>query len=200
MSVVSIDTVHCSNWNATYVGNDPQLIRASNSYSITWNGVTHDHLSVTWLLMLVCFMRTEALDAIMVQEMEMLQRNTALIGSTCDAINLHLDALQGKTTLTNATSFSYTDQLGTHATTLQNYLLNVAKLSDGQYPGGTWSEPAIEKNMKALQMRQDELNQISQKTSINIETLITKREQIYLLDTTGIKRFFNDANSTAGNI
>ena len=44
------------------------------------------------------------------------------------------------------------------------------------------------------------MNTVTQKTTINIKDLVTKRDQAYLMETNALKRLLKDAESTANSI
>ncbi len=181
----------------TDLNNDPQLFATSHSYKINWNGVQYNDLSIGRLLLLVGIARAEAAEAILQNEMELLTRQTALLESSCKAMNL----MVSNSAISYSTSFTYTDVTGSHTTTLGNYLKNILQIADGEfYPSGTWGEPQLMDLLGRVKNRQDELNTVSQKTTINMKDLVTKRNQAYLLETNAIKRLLNDAQSTANNI
>ena len=142
--------------------------------------------------------RAEAAEAILQNEMEMLTRQTALLDSSCKAMEL----LVSGSTVQYSTSFTYTDVTGSHTTTLGNYLQNVLEISvDNFYQNvSPWGEPQITSIIAGIKNRQDELNSISQKTTINMKDLVTKRDQAYLMETNALKRLMKDAESTAYNI
>ena len=188
-------------WDAnptSLLDNDPQLIATSHSYAINWNGVQFQDLSVSRLLLLISISRAEAAEAILQNEMEMLTRQTALLDSSCKAMEL----LVSGSTVQYSTSFTYTDVTGSHTTTLGNYLQNVLEISvDNFYQNvSPWGEPQITSIIAGIKNRQDELNSISQKTTINMKDLVTKRDQAYLMETNALKRLMKDAESTAYNI
>ncbi len=184
-------------WDAeiyTSFGNEPQLVATSHSYNITWNGVQYNDLSVGRLLMLISIARAEASEAILQNEMELLARQSALLESSVQAMELLLAGNVGY-----STSFSYADETGTHQTTFGGYLQNVLKIN-GNVPNSTWGEAQITELLSNIKNRQDELNTVTQKTTINIKDLVTKRNQAHLMDTNALKRLLNDAQSTANNI
>jgi hypothetical protein len=178
----------------TSMGNDPQRVATSHTYSISWNGVQYNDLSVGRLLMLISIARAEASEAILQNEMELLARQSALLESSVQAMELLLAGNVGY-----STSFSYADETGTHQTTLGSYLQNVLKIN-GNVPNSTWGEAQITELFSNVKNRQDELNTVTQKTTINIKDLVTKRNQAHLMDTNALKRLLNDAQSTANNI
>ena len=181
----------------TDLNNDPQLFATSHSYKINWNGVQYNDLSIGRLLLLVGIARAEAAEAILQNEMELLTRQTALLESSCKAMNL----MVSNSAISYSTSFTYTDVTGSYTTTLGNYLKNILQIADGEfYPSGTWGEPQLMDLLGRVKNRQDELNTVSQKTTINMKDLVTKRNQAYLLETNATKRLLNDAQSTANNI
>ena len=197
----NIAVTNVTAWDAnptSLLDNDPQLIPTSHSYAINWNGVQFQDLSVSRLLLLISISRAEAAEAILQNEMEMLTRQTALLDSSCKAMEL----LVSGSTVQYSTSFTYTDVTGSHTTTLGNYLQNVLEISvDNFYQNvSPWGEPQITSIIAGIKNRQDELNSISQKTTINMKDLVTKRDQAYLMETNALKRLMKDAESTAYNI
>ncbi|MBO4526864.1 MAG: hypothetical protein IKS92_05140 [Victivallales bacterium] len=197
----NIAVTNVTAWDAnptSLLDNDPQLIATSHSYAINWNGVQFQDLSVSRLLLLISISRAEAAEAILQNEMEMLTRQTALLDSSCKAMEL----LVSGSTVQYSTSFTYTDVTGSHTTTLGNYLQNVLEISvDNFYQNvSPWGEPQITSIIAGIKNRQDELNSISQKTTINMKDLVTKRDQAYLMETNALKRLMKDAESTAYNI
>lgn len=181
----------------TDLNNEPQLFATSHSYKISWNGVQYNDLSIGRLLLLVGIARAEAAEAVLQNEMELLTRQTALLESSCQAMNKMVSG----SAVSYSTSFSYTDVTGSHSTTLGDYLKNVLQIGgDEFYTTGTWGEPQLMDLLSRLKNRQDELNTVSQKTTINMKDLVTKRNQAYLLETNALKRLLSDAQSTANNI
>ena len=180
----------------TDLNNDPQLFATSHTYKISWNGVQYNDLSVGRLLLLIGIARAEAAEAVLQNEMEMLARQTALLESSFQAMNKMVSS-----TVAYPTSFTYTDVTGSHTTTLGDYLKNVLKIADGDfYTNVGWGEPQLTDLLDRVKKRQDELNTISQKTTINIKDIVTKRNQAYLMVTNSLKRLLNDAQSTSNNI
>ena len=76
-------------------------------------------------------------------------------------------------------------------------------VSSGMFPsaaGTAWSHEQKDKIIAAIQTRQDELNTISQETSINIQSLINKRDQSYLLGSNAISLLNSGHVNVARNI
>ena len=197
----NIAVTNVTAWDAnptSLLDNDPQLIATSHSYAINWDGVQFQDLSIGRLLLLISIARAEASEAILQNEMEMLTRQTALLDSSCKAMEL---LVSGSTVQYN-TSFTYTDVTGSHTTTLGNYLQNVLEISvDNFYQTVTpWGEPQITPIIAGIKNRQDDLNTVTQKTTINMKDLVTKRDQAYLMETNALKRLLKDAENTAYNI
>ena len=177
--------------------NDPQLVATSHTYSINWNGVQYKDLSVGRLLLLISITRAEASESILQNEMEMLTRQTALLASSCKAMEL----LVSGSTVQYSTSFTYEDVNGSHMTTLGSYLQNVLQVTGDLFPNvSPWGETQITTIIAGIKTRQDELNTVTQKTTINIKDLVTKRDQAYLMETNALKRLLKDAESTANSI
>ena len=197
----NIAVTNVTAWDAnptSLLDNDPQLIATSHSYAINWDGVQFQDLSIGRLLLLISIARAETSEAILQNEMEMLTRQTALLESSCKAMEL---LVSGSTVQYN-TSFTYTDVTGSHTTTLGNYLKNVLEISvDNFYQSVTpWGEPQITPIIAGIKNRQDDLNTVTQKTTINMKDLVTKRDQAYLMETNALKRLIKDAENTAYNI
>lgn len=197
----NIAVTNVTAWDAnptSLLDNDPQLIATSHSYAINWDGVQFQDLSIGRLLLLISIARAETSEAILQNEMEMLTRQTALLESSCKAMEL---LVSGSTVQYN-TSFTYTDVTGSHTTTLGNYLKNVLEISvDNFYQSVTpWGEPQITTIIAGIKNRQDDLNTVTQKTTINMKDLVTKRDQAYLMETNALKRLIKDAENTAYNI
>ncbi len=197
----NIAVTNVTAWDAnptSLLDNDPQLIATSHSYAINWDGVQFQDLSIGRLLLLISIARAETSEAILQNEMEMLTRQTALLESSCKAMEL---LVSGSTVQYN-TSFTYTDVTGSHTTTLGNYLKNVLEISvDNFYQSVTpWGEPQITPIIAGIKNRQDDLNTVTQKTTINMKDLVTKRDQAYLMETNALKRLLKDAENTAYNI
>lgn len=202
MDTIGITSI--TTWDAnpnSILDNDPQIVETSHSYAINWNGVQYNDLSVGRLLLLVSIARAEASEAILQNEMELLARQTALLESSCKAMEMMADRLAGGgAAVSYSTSFTYTDVTGSHTTTLGSFLQNVLQIPNGDfYTSGNWGEPQLTDLIGRIKNRQDELNNISQKTTINIKDLVTKRDQAYLMDTNALKRLMKDAESTAFN-
>ena len=198
MQTIAVSNVTA--WDAelyTSLGNDPQLIATSHTYSIVSNGVQYQDLSIGRLLMLICIARSEVAEAILQNEMELLERQTDLLDSSCQAMEL----LTSGGTVKYSTSFTYTDVNGSHTTTFGDYLKNVLQISNSDfYPNVVpWGETILTEMISGVKSRQDELNTITQKTSINIKDLVTKRDQANLLGTNALKRLMKDMESTTYN-
>ena len=194
MSEITVSNV--TTWDVnlhTALNNEPELFATSHNYSINWNGVQYNDLSISRLLLLICIARAEASEAILQNEMELLARQTALLESSCQAMEKMVAGGVGY-----STSFTYQDAIGSHSTTLGSYLQNVLQIQ-ASVPNSNWSETQLTELLNSIKNRQDELNTVTQKTTINIKDLVTKRHQAYLMDTNSLKRLMKDAESTAYN-
>ncbi len=177
------------------------LIEAT--YDLNWNNVQANGLSLMRVIMLVTMIRAELIEEQLVEQMDALAARTALLQGSADVEQYILDNYNNS--ITNNTSFTYTDGNGAHTTTIKSYLTNVLNInvSTGMFPGGnttTWSADQKDQIIAALQTRQDELNTISQETSINIQSLINKRDQSYLLGSNAISLFNSGHMNVARNI
>ena len=88
---------------------------------------------------------------------------------------------------------------------MKAYLTDVLKInvSSDTFPTTdttAWSTDQKNQIISAIQTRQDQLNTISQETSINIQSLINKRDQAYLLGTNAIGLFYSGHISVARNM
>ena len=181
----------------SFLDNDPQLVATSHTYSLNCEGVQYKDLSVGRLLLLISITRAETSEAILQNEMEMLTRQTALLESSCKAMEL---LVSGSTVQYN-TSFTYEDVNGSHTTTLGSYLQHVLQVTGDLFPNvSPWGDPQITSIIAGIKTRQDEWNTVTQKTTINIKDLVTKRDQAYLMETNALKRLLKDAESTANSI
>ena len=176
-------------------------IRAT--YNLDWNNVQVNGLSLMRVIMLVTIIRAELIEEQLVEQMDDLAKRTALLQGSADAESYILENLNN--TINNNTSFTYTDGTGNHTTTLKAYLTDILTISvaSGDYPSAdttAWSTELKNKIISAIQTRQDELNTISQETSINIQSLINKRDQAYLLGSNAISLFNSGHMNVARNM
>lgn len=196
------------------------LSQIKASYDISWNGISATGLSLTRVIMLVTLIRAELIEEQLVEQMDELAKRTALLNGSAEAEQLILDyyditSYNDSNAIHNKTSFTYTDGSGTHTTTLKNYLTTVLAINipASSFPSDTiripltttdvpnvWSKDFKDQVISAIQTKQDELNTISQETSINIQALINKRDQSYLLGTNAISLFYSGHISVARNI
>ena len=187
--------------NTTDVDTFRSAIRAT--YNLDWNNVQVNGLSLMRVIMLVTIIRAELIEEQLVEQMDDLAKRTALLQGSADAESYILENLNN--TINNNTSFTYTDGTGNHTTTLKAYLTDILTISvaSGDYPSAdttAWSTELKNKIISAIQTRQDELNTISQETSINIQSLINKRDQAYLLGSNAISLFNSGHMNVARNM
>ena len=173
------------------------------SYDLNWSGVSMSGLSLARVIMLITLIRAELVEEQLVNQMDELAKRTALLNGSADAESYILS--HKNSAITNNDSFSYTDATGTHTSTLYNYLTNnnLLHLDSTLFPsGGTtqWSEDQKNSIISAIQKKQDELNTIAQETSINIQSLINKRDQSYLLGTNAISLLYSADINVARNV
>ena len=173
------------------------------TYNLDWNDVSVTGLSLSRVIMLVTLIRAELIEEQLIEQMDELAGRTALLNGSADAESYILENLSN--TITNNTSFTYTDGTGQHTTTMKAYLTDVLKInvSSDTFPTTdttAWSTDQKNQIISAIQTRQDQLNTISQETSINIQSLINKRDQAYLLGTNAIALFYSGHISVARNM
>ena len=173
------------------------------TYNLDWNDVSVTGLSLSRVIMLVTLIRAELIEEQLVEQMDELAKRTALLNGSADAESYILENMSN--TITNNTSFTYTDGTGQHTTTMKAYLTDVLDItvSSDAFPTSdtaAWSTDQKNQIISAIQTRQDQLNTISQETSINIQSLINKRDQAYLLGTNAIALFYSGHISVARNM
>ena len=173
------------------------------TYNLDWNNVSATGLSLSRVIMLVTLIRAELIEEQLIEQMDELAGRTALLNGSADAESYILENLSN--TITNNTSFTYTDGNGQHTTTIKAYLTDVLNItvSSDTFPTTdttAWSTDQKNQIISAIQTRQDQLNTISQETSINIQSLINKRDQAYLLGTNAIALFYSGHISVARNM
>ena len=193
------------------------LSQIKASYDISWNGISATALSLSRVIMLVTLIRAELIEEQLVEQMDKLAQRTALLNGSAEAEQLILKyyditSWSESNAIYNLTPFSYTDGSGTHETNLKDYLTGVLGINIS-FPSNTyrpafmpvdvpnvWSKDFKDQVISAIQTKQDELNTISQEVSINIQSLINKRDQSYLLGTNAISLFYSGHISVARNI
>lgn len=173
------------------------------TYNLDWGDVSVKGLSIARVIMIITLIRAEQIEAELVEQMDTLAKRTVLLNGSADVESYILDNMNNP--ISNNTSFTYTDASGFHTTTIKDYLVNVLQIdtgSDSFPPFNTtaWSTDQKNKIISAIQSRQDELNTISQEVSINIQSLINKRDQAYLLGTNSINLLLNGDVNVARNI
>ena len=173
------------------------------TYNLDWSNVSVTSLSLSRVIMLVTLIRAELIEEQLIEQMDELAKRTALLNGSADAESYILENMSN--TIKNSTSFTYTDGAGQHTTTIKSYLTNVLEItvSSDTFPTGddvAWSTDQKNQIISAIQTRQDQLNTISQETSINIQSLINKRDQSYLLGTNAIALFYSGHISVARNM
>ena len=191
--------------DAETTGNFLSQIKAT--YDISWNGVSPTGLSLSRVIMLVTLIRAELIEEQLVEQMDKLATRTAQLIASADAEQIILN----NSHVCNNTQFYYYHGISTTSsgsgnafTTLGPYLTNSKGLGlSVTLPADdneVWSSTLKEQIISAIQTKQDELNTISQETSINIQSLINKRDQSYLLGTNAISLFYSGHISVARNI
>ncbi len=175
------------------------LSQIKATYDITWNGISATGISLTRVIMLVTLIRAEKIEEQLVNQMDELAKRTATLKNSADAEQFILDNYTQ--TINNTTRYSWSDEVAVYAVTLKEYLTNYVGISL-TFPAddADWSQAFKDQVISAIQSKQDELNTISQETSINIQSLINKRDQSYLLGTNAISLFYSGHISVARNI
>ena len=198
------------------------LSQIKASYDISWNGISATGLSLSRVIMLVTLIRAELIEEQLVNQMDELAKRTALLNGSAEAEQMILNYYDITTpsdanAIHNKTPFSYTDGSGTHETNLKDYLTGVLGINipERSFPSdvvtitigsqtfsyaNVWSKEFKDQVISAIQTKQDDLNTIAQEVSINIQSLINKRDQSYLLGTNAISLFYSGHISVARNI
>ena len=182
------------------------LSQIKATYDITWNGISATGISLTRVIMLVTLIRAEKIEEQLVNQMDELAAKSALLASSAEVEQTILtDNNNNPNGIYNNLVVSYTDGSGVHSTSLKNYLTTVLAINipASSFPStdtAKWSQDFKNQVISAIQSKQDELNSISQETSINIQSLINKRDQSYLLGTNAISLFYSGHISVARNI
>ncbi len=172
------------------------------TYNLDWNGVSATGLSLSRVIMLITLIRAERIEEQLVEQMDKLAERTALLQGSADAEQFVLDKYSD--TIKNDTTFqSHAEPNGggVYFISIKYYLETELGLSL-TFPaeGAAWSQSFKDEVIAAIQTKQDELNTISQETSINIQSLINKRDQAYLLGTNAIGLFYSGHISVARNM
>ncbi|MCR5379691.1 MAG: hypothetical protein K6G44_01800 [Lentisphaeria bacterium] len=200
------------------------LSQIKATYDISWNGISATGLSLSRVIMLVTLIRAELIEEQLVAQMDELAKRTALLNGSAEAEQMILNNYDitdpnNANAIHNKTTFSYTDGSGTHTTNLKDYLMKEGVLGINipaeSFPSdvvtitigpqtfsysNVWSKEFKDQVISAIQTKQDDLNTIAQEVSINIQSLINKRDQSYLLGTNAISLFYSGHISVARNI
>ncbi len=177
------------------------LSQIKATYDISWNGISATGISLERVIMLVTLIRAELIEEQLVEQMDKLAEKSALLASSAD---VEQTILTDSNKINNKFVVSYTDASGVHKIYIKDYLQAVlglkSQLPDSSFPSGDWTKAFKDQVISAIQSKQDELNSISQETSINIQSLINKRDQSYLLGTNATSLFYSGHISVARNI
>ena len=168
------------------------------TYDLDWNNVKINGLSLTRVIMLVTIIRAELIEQQLVEQMEDLAARTAKLQSSATAEQYILDNYNSIINSNTIIPGLYTYPDGSQVTNLQTFLQSVLGINVSF--SGNWSKEKKDEVISAIQSKQDELNTISQETSINIQSLINKRDQAYLLGTNAITLFNSGHMNVARNI
>ena len=195
------------------------------TYDLNWSGVSMSSLSLARVIMLITLIRAELVEEQLVNQMDELAKRTALLNGSAEAEQMILNYYDITTpsdanAIHNKTPFSYTDGSGTHTTNLKDYLKKDGVLDtnipESSFPSdevtftigpnqtlsypNVWSKEFKDQVISAIQKKQDNLNTIAQETSINIQSLINKRDQSYLLGTNAISLIYSADINVARNV
>ena len=183
------------------------LSQIKATYDISWNGISATGISLERVIMLVTLIRAELIEEQLVAQMDELAKRTAQLNTSAEAEQIILNT----PSISNSYPFTYTYTneetnpptvttlrgLSLYLTNRHGLNLSISLPSD---PDEVWSSALKEQVLSAIQTKQDEWNSISQETSINIQSLINKRDQSYLLGTNAISLFYSGHISVARNI
>ena len=191
------------NNDGTFAANgtlNPNTFRSAinATYDLDWNNVKVNGLSLMRVIMLVSIIRAELIEEQLVGQMEDLAARTAKLHSSATAEQYILDNYDNTINSSTTIAGLYTYPDGSQVTNLQTFLQNILGISVSF--SGNWSKEKKDEVISAIQSKQDELNTISQETSINIQSLINKRDQAYLLGTNAITLFNSGHMNVARNV
>ena len=181
-----------------YGEKDSFLSQINATYDLNWNNVTMNGLSLSRVIMLVTIIRAELIEQQLVEQMEDLAARTAKLHSSATAEQYILDNYNNTINSSTTIAGLYTYPDGSQVTNLQTFLQNVLGINVSF--SGNWSQEKKDEVISAIQSKQDELNTISQETSINIQSLINKRDQAYLLGSNAISLFNSGHMNVARNV
>ncbi len=177
------------------------LSQIKATYDISWNGISATGISLERVIMLVTLIRAELIEEQLVAQMDELAKRTATLKNSADAEQFILDNYTK--TIKNRTVYSTTSsaEAGVSFISIKYFLETDVGISI-TFPDDdeSWSQVFKDQVISAIQTKQDELNTISQETSINIQSLINKRDQSYLLGTNATSLFYSGHISVARNI
>lgn len=176
----------------------------NSSLSVSINGFgSYSGLSLLQLIMLITITRAETVEADLVDQINNLANKNWLLNQTVVAQNKLQESIASGTSFnSNGVTIDYYDESGTQVTgkTFRDFVFDVCGANNPLGSTMTWDKTQQQQVLDSLSKRQDELNTLSQETSITIQSLVNKRDQAYLLGTNSIALLHNGNLTIARNI
>lgn len=154
-------------------------------------------MSIGQLVMAICLQRAAALERDIVDLMDAINQNTALINGLTTAESELVKVDVGGTFNANGT-FTYDG----NRITYYDFLTNKAGITGlpARSSDGKWNFDQVQTVISVLEDKMDSLNTISQDTLINLQSLTAKRDQTYDLVSNALKSFNTVLVGNANNI
>ena len=148
-------------------------------------------MSIGQLVMAICLQRAAALERDIVDLMDAINQNTALINGLTTAESELVKVDVGGTFTYDGNSITYYD-----------FLTNKAGITGlpARSSDGKWNFDQVQTVISVLEDKMDSLNTISQDTLINLQSLTAKRDQTYDLVSNALKSFNTVLVGNANNI
>jgi hypothetical protein len=175
---------------------DPSSKLKANVYKM--EGVTDEMgnprlMSVGQLVMAICMRRAADLERDIIDLMETINTNTALLQGLTEVEATLVEA----TSTVNANSLRLT--VAGEEYTYYNFVNTVAKVDVSSY-GTSWDTTEIESIITALEARTDSLNTISQEPLIDLQSLTAKRDQTYDMVSNVLKSLYTQMMGNLNNL
>lgn len=170
-------------------------------------------LSIGELVMAICLARATELEATIIGQMEKMARTTnnldVLTASIARLVELQDDNAERKVTSLDDGDFNigtiyWYDDSGSQQSydlisvgALKNFLVSVVGIDE---INKVWQDAKISEVVSLISTKMDSLNSVSQKQTIELQSMTNKRDQSYDLITNMLKSMNTVLNSMANNI
>ena len=152
---------------------------------------TPRQMSIGQLAMAICLQRAASLEEEIIELMEDMNANTALLED--------LTAVE-QTIVDSGSSFDSSQMYTTKAGTTMTYAEFLQNAGVSAAVSGTWNAETIESVASSIEDRMDSLNTISQELLIQLQSLTAKRDQTYDLVSNILKSLQTVLVGNANNI